>query len=75
MRILDVSPLLPLEFADEISHAVNAICGKPNANNMLQHAGYFANAANSTLIPYTKLERAALTKAMEVFPKFAQIFG
>jgi len=63
-----------VEFADEISHAVNAIQGKPNANSMGAHVTYFDDAANSTLIPYTPQERAALTTARNVLEQFADEF-
>jgi hypothetical protein len=63
-----------VEFADEVSHAINAICGKPNSNGWSAHARYFADAVKSTLIPYTTAERTALQHAVEVLVMFADDF-
>jgi len=55
------SKVRAVEFADEVSHAVNAIRGVPDGNSAAFHIRNFSDAANSTLIPYTAEKREPST--------------
>jgi hypothetical protein len=60
-----------VEFADEVSHAVNAIRGIGDGNSALIHLRNFADAANSTLIPYTANERRIILGFNDILAKYA----
>lgn len=68
----DADGVRVVEYADEISHAVNAVRGVDDGNSVRIHLRNFDDAGNSTLIPYTESERAAIIGFRRVLAKYAE---